>query len=893
MFNFENEIKNWKKSLRKNPSLEDGYIEELESHLRDKIEDYINKGMTEEEAFEKAKKKMGDTEKIGIEFFKTNTTNKISKRPSLKSPKWMPALLSNYTKIAFRNIRRQKLFSLINIFGLALGMSCSILILLWVQNELSYDRFNKKADRIYRLYGDLTLGGALRSSPLVGPPVAPALKQAFPEVENTVRMSTFDPITAKYEDKEFREDNIIYSDNSIFEIFTLPFIHGNPSTALKTRYSIVLTNQTAKKYFGSKNPLGKSLKFSDGHDYTITGVIKDVLQNSHFTFDILCSFETWIIQNEDAAKSWGNMGQTAYILTKPGIDFKVLEKKFEPVVEKNLGARIKRVGASFKLGLQPLLRIHLFSNFENDMAKLGNIAYVYLFSGIAFFILFIACINFVNLSTARYSNRALEVGLRKTLGASRESLIMQFLGETILVTFIAALLGLIFTIIGLPFLESLTGEKYRYLLLLQPLFLIGTALSILGIGIIAGAYPAIFLSAFQPVKTLKGNLKKGAGGSVFRRVLVVSQFSISIALIVGTLIIYSQLQFIKNKNLGFNKNQVLTLPYPQNDQNLSMNSLRQELTSVPGVVNVGFSSYLPGTGFNMRDFRPEGRTNEESILMQQMSIGTNLLSALGIEITKGRNFSAAMQTDLQGAVIINETTANLLGWKDPIGKLLFTSSRGANRQSTETQMKVVGVVKDFHTLSMHNKIEPLVIYYNQSGFSVIAIKLSASNISGTVSKLRNRWASLFPGQTFDYAFLDEAFDNLYRSEEQMNEIFFSFSLIAILISCLGLFGLATYLTERRAKEVGIRKVMGASMSGILILLSKDFTKWVLIANIIAWPISYYFMNKWLQEFAYRITITFWPFLFSGLIALLIAVLTVSYQSIKAALSNPVKSLRYE
>lgn len=802
-------------------------------------------------------------------------------------------MLKNYLKIALRNFRRQKLFSLINIFGLALGIACTILILLWVENELSYDHFNQKADRIYRLYGDLTLGGSLRSAPLIGAPVAPALKQAFPEVENTVRMSAFGSVSAKHEDKEFKEDNIIYSDNSIFEIFTLPFINGDPATALSARFSIVLTDQTAKKYFGSKNPLGKTLRFSDGHDYTITGVIKDVPQNSHITFDIICSYDTWIFRNENAAESWGNMGQTAYILAKPGVDFKALEKKFESVVEENLGSRIKRVGATFKLGLQPLLRIHLFSNFENDTAKIGSIAYVYLFSGIAFFILFIACINFVNLSTARYSNRALEVGLRKTLGASRKSLVMQFLGETIFVTSFAAILGLVFAFISLPLLSSLTEEKYSLGLLVQPLFFLGIVFSILVIGIIAGVYPAIFLSAFQPVKILKGNLKRGAASSVFRRILVVGQFSISIALIVGTLIIYNQVQFVKNKNLGFNKEQVLTLPYPQNSHGLSENSLRQELTSVTGVLNAGFSSYLPGTGFNMRNFRPEGRTEEESILMQQLSIEPNLLPTLGIEITEGRNFSTTMQTDLQDAVIINEITANRLGWKDPIGKLLFTTGRGVDGQPTELQLKVVGVVNDFHTLSLHSKIEPLVIFYNQSGFSSIAIKLSSGKISETVSKLRNRWETLFPDQPFDYAFLDESFNNLYRSEEQMDKIFFSFSLLAILISCLGLFGLATYLTERRTKEVGIRKVMGASLSGILFLLSKEFTKWVLIANVIAWPIAYYFMNEWLKEFAYRINITLWPFLFSGLIALLIAVLTVSYQSIKAALAIPVKSLRYE
>ncbi len=802
-------------------------------------------------------------------------------------------MFRNYFKVAIRNIIHQKGYSFINIFGLATGVASCILIMVWVQNELSYDSFHLKADRIYRLYGDLTLGGNLRSQPIVGAPVAPALQQALPEVENTVRMSPFNSITAKYGEKEFRENNIYYADNSIFEVFTLPLIIGNPSTALTTRYSIVLTEKIAYKYFGEENPLGKSLRFSDGRVYTVTGVMKDVPHNSHFTFDILCSYETWIIWNEQEANSWGWMEQATYLLTTPGIDFKTLEKKFEPIVYENLGAKIKQVGATFRIGLQPLSKIHLFSNFEDDTAKIGNIMYVYLFSGVALFILFIACINFVNLSTARYSNRALEVGLRKTLGASRNSLIRQFLGETIVVTFFAVILGYLFALILLPVLKSLTGQELSYWWLVQPLFLFALILSVLGIGVFAGAYPAIFLSSFQPVKTLKGHLKRGAASSVFRRILVIGQFSISIALIAGTLIIYDQLQFVRNKHLGFNKDQVLTLQYPNNYQNWSVNSLRQELTSIPGVMNVGFSSNVPGAGFDMRNFRPEGRTDDESILMQQLDIEPNLLPTLGIEIIKGRNFSTTIPTDPLEAVLINETTAKQLGWNDPVGKSIFIRGSGPDGKPTNIQKTIIGVVKDFHTLSLHKKIEPLTIFHNQSGFSVIVIKLSAGTISETVSKLRKKWESLFPDQPFNYAFLDESFDNLYKSEEQMNKIFTSFSFIAIIISCLGLFGLAAYMTEKRTKEVGIRKVVGASVLGILLLLSKEFTRWVLIANVIAWPVAYYFMNKWLQSFAYHVDINVGIFVLSGLIALFIAWITVSYQSFKIACLNPVDSLRYE
>ncbi|UCE18536.1 MAG: ABC transporter permease [Gemmatimonadota bacterium] len=802
-------------------------------------------------------------------------------------------MFQNYLKVAIRNIVRQKGYSFINIFGLAVGIACCILIMVWVHNEVSYDGFHQKADRIYRLYGDLTLGGNLRSQPIVGAPVAPALQQAFPEIENTVRMSPFDAITAKYGDIEFRENNIYYADNSFFEVFTLPLIIGDPATALTTRYSIVLTEKIAHKYFGEEDPLGKSLRFSDGRVYTVTGVMKDIPPNSHFTFDILCSYETWIIWNEQEASSWGWMEQTTYILTAPGVDFKTLEKKFEPVVYENLGSRIEKVGATFRIGLQPLSKIHLYSNFEDDPAKIGNIMYVYIFSGVALFMLLIGCINFVNLSTARYSSRALEVGLRKTLGASRNSLVQQFLGETILVTFFAVILGYLFVLMLLPALKSMTGQELSYWLFLQPQFLFVLMFSVLGIGVFAGAYPAIFLSSFQPVKTLKGHLKMGAASSVFRRILVVGQFSISIALIVGTLIIYDQLQFVRNKHLGFNKDQVLTLPYPNDSQNWSVHSLRHELSSIPGVMNVGFSSNVPGTGFDMRNFRPEGRTDDESILMQHFSIEPNLLPTLGIEIMKGRNFSTTIPTDHVEAVLINETTAKQLGWNDPIGKSIFIRGRGSDGQPTEFQKRIVGVVKDFHSLSLRKKITPLVIFNNQSGFSVIAVKLSGSAISETVSRLREKWESLFPDQPYNYAFLDESFDNLYKSEEQMNTIFTSFSFIAIIISCLGLFGLAAYMTEKRRKEVGIRKVMGASVSGILFSLSKEFTRWVLIANIIAWPVAYYFMDKWLQLFAYHVDINVGIFVLSGLIALFIAWITVSYQSLKIARTNPVDDLRYE
>lgn len=799
-------------------------------------------------------------------------------------------MLKNYFKIAFRNIRRQKGYSFINIFGLAAGVASCLLIMLWVKNELGYDTFNQKADRIYRLYSDLTLGGNLRSFPIVGAPVGPALKETFPEVKNFVRMSKRKEIAVITGNNSIREENVFFADNSIFEVFSFPLISGDPATALATKYSIVLSERTAKKYFGKENPVGKTLRFSDGHDHTITGVMKDIPSNSHFDADILCSYETWIDWNPDLVKSWGQMDQTTYILTAPDIDGKVLEKKLEPYIYDVFGSKVELVGGKFRLGLQPLLDVHLYSNFENDDVKTGNITYIYLFSSAALFILLIACINFVNLSTARYSNRALEVGLRKTLGASRSSLVKQFLGETILVTFISVMLGLLIAILMIPFLESMTGQSINYWFIAQPQFLTSLILSIPIIGVLSGLYPAVFLSSFMPIKTLKGQLKSGAASSVFRRVLVIVQFSISIVLIVWTINIYQQLQYMRNKNLGFNKDQILTLKYPTN---ITMNSLRQELLSVEGVINAGVSTELPGVGIDMRNFRPEDWATDESVLMQQLTIEPNFLATLGIEIIEGRNFSEEMQTDQNESILINETVARQLGWEDPVGRSLYISGRGADGQIREFQEKIIGVVKDFHTESLHKKIDPLVVFYNQNGGGVISLKLTAGKIAETVSALRNKWESMFPDQPFNYTFLDETFDSQYKSEEQMNKIFTSFSFIAILISCLGLFGLAAYMTEKRTKEVGIRKVLGATVPGILFLLSKEFTRWVLIANIISWPVAYYLMNNWLQTFAYHVDLTIWIFLISGLIALLIAWLTVSYQSFKIARTNPANSIRYE
>jgi putative ABC transport system permease protein len=787
-------------------------------------------------------------------------------------------MFKNYLKTAWRNIVRHKGYSFINIFGLAVGIACCILIMVWVQNELSFDRFNSKADRIYRLYHELTLNSQTRTAPVASAPMAPALRQSFPEVENAVRITSIGNTTVKFGEREFREDQVYLADNSIFEVFSLPMVQGDAKAALAAAYSAVISEKTAQRYFGAENPLGKLLKFGDGHEYAITGVIKNVPANSHINFDILCSFASWIAENKQESEMWARIGIFTYVLLKPGTDWKSFTAKMDRLVEEKIGKDLKRVGGSMKFFLQPLMRIHLHSNFEFDIANIGDIKTVYLFSGVALFILLIACINFINLATARYANRALEVGLKKTLGASRGSL--------------AVLLACLFAALALPLLGSVSGQEFSPAIFLQPLYLFGFILFALMVGVLAGGYPAFFLSSFDPVQTLKGKLKAGAASSIFRRILVVGQFTISIALVIGTLTIFEQLRFIRNKHLGFNKEQVLVISLPRNG-NISPATVREEIAATPGVDRAGLSAEVPGTGFSMTNFTPEGRTDKEALLMQMMEVDEQFLPALGMKIAKGRNFSKEMKTDAAEALLINETAAAQLGWPDPIGKSLSRPSIDANGQRTTISRKIVGIVKDFHSLSLHQKIDPLVIANSAKNFALVSVRISSKNTQAIISKLKEKWQRLFPNMAFDSFFLDEAFGRMYQTEERFNKIFTSFSVLAILISCLGLFGLAAYMTEKRTKEVGIRKVLGASTWQIMMLLSNEFSKWVLAANIIAWPLAYYFMSRWLQTFAYRTTIGIDVFFFSGLAALAIALLTVGYQSVKAARRNPVDSLRYE
>jgi putative ABC transport system permease protein len=798
-------------------------------------------------------------------------------------------MFKNYLHIALRNLKKHKGYSLINILGLAIGMACCILITSYVLYELSYDRYHENADRIYRLKCDAQIGGNHLHLPKSSPPMGEYMVENFPEVSNAVRIRELGTVPVKYRENLYYEDQIFFADNSIFDIFTFPLLNGNPETALKTAYSVVLTEDASRKYFGNEDPIGKVLTIDEDADFTVTGVLSNVPRNSHFVFDMLCSFETYAQNNRLNMLNWLFLNNYTYILLEKGYEPGALEQKFPDMIEKNAGNMLKAVKGDITLSLQPLTSIHLHSRLEQEISATSSIANVYIFSAIALFILFIACLNFMNLSTARSAKRAQEVGMRKVLGAHRARIVRQFISESLIYSLIGCVFALLFVEIVLPLFRSLSGIALS-INYLENLWLIPGLISLtLFVGLAAGSYPAFFLSSFQPIRVLKGSLKTGTANAHFRGVLVVVQFTISIVLIIGTIIIFSQLNYMRNTALGFEKEQILIIPISDESTVKSLAPLKEDVKNYPGIINVAASSHVPGQTTYYNPFLPEGFTREEMPWMGQLNVDCDFIPTMGIELLAGRNFSSELETDQRLSVIINETAAKRFGWEDPVGKTIgtFTSATAMMKRT------VIGVVKDFHIESLHKEIGPLLITNNPEWLNSLSVRLSPHNIPETLGFLSKKWRQYNPLRPFQYSFLDESFDAQYRADERLSQIFSYFSILAIFIACLGLFGLASYTAEQRTKEIGIRKILGASISGIVKLLTEEFSRWVLFANIIAWPVAYFAMRKWLQGFAYRTSIGFLTFVWSALIALSIALLTVSYQALKAAKANPVKSLRYE
>jgi putative ABC transport system permease protein len=797
-------------------------------------------------------------------------------------------MFKNYFKIALRNLLRHKGYSFINIAGLAVGITCCLLILLFVQDELSYDRYHEKADRIYRLVVENEAEGRVFQNALSSAPMVPALLRDYPEIESAAR---FYPVEASvmvsYGEKRFYEERFFYADAAAFEIFTFPFIKGDPKTALKEPNTVVLTEAMARKFFGEENPLGKILKVDLQRDYLVTGVIKNIPNNSHLQFDFLASFQSLESILGEALQSWTYNPFFSYLVLPRDYPHRELDQKIASLFEKNIGEQLQSLGWRLQPYLQPLTDVHLHP-LGNELYAQGDIRYVYIFSAIALFILVIACINFMNLATARSEMRSREVGMRKILGSQQRQLVAQFIGESVLMALIATLIAVVLIELILPSFNAIANRElaidYRNNLLLVA----GLLALTLFVGVLAGSYPAFFLSAIKPLEVFKSRTATGWRGFLSRKALVVFQFGISIILMIGTVVVYNQLDYLRNKKLGYNQEQVIVVPIKGAGLLEQRQVLKHALLQNSAVSRMTFTSRYPGIGtfgtVARRPDRPEVQVTDMKVLLNDF----DYIETLDIALAAGRSFSRQMDADTTRDLIINETAARALGWNTPQEAVGKTVNYFRNRSGT-----VIGVVKDFHFQTLHMGMQPLMMVFAPDGYGYAMVRIAAHDIGGTLEHVKRAWTAFAPQWPFEYLFLDDNFGKQYEAEQRLGKIFGAFGGIAIFIACLGLFGLASFTAGRRTREIGIRKVLGATASGIVHLLSREFLKLVLVANVIAWPVAYFAMNKWLQSFAYRIDIGWWIFALAGGLALLIALLTVSTQAIKAALANPVEALRYE
>ena len=814
-------------------------------------------------------------------------------------------MIKNYFKIAFRNLWKNKGYSAINIFGLAVGLATCLLIILYITDELGYDRFYKNADRIYRINSDLRIGGGNLHFTQTSDMMGQLLKKDYPQIEEYTRIYTSDGDKLIKKGNDFiNEKNAASVDSTFFSVFSMPAIEGDTKTALNEPNAVVVTESTAKKYFGvSTNILGKTIEIKNGQTtrpYKVTAVIKDMQHNSHFNFDFLFSMKNVDYQ-------WGQLTSHnfhTYLLLKPGTDYKAFEKNFEQYIVKyvlpeakrfmniNSMEEFRKAGNMIEYSLIPLTKIHLYSDYSFEITPSGNIQYVYIFAAVALFILVLACINFMNLSTARSTNRAKEVGIRKVLGTERKTLIAQFLVESTITACISLCIAIVIAYFVLPLFNNVATKSLSVSDLLNVKILPFLILLPFLVGLLAGSYPAFFLSNFKPIVVLKGNTNTGFKKSNLRNVLVVFQFATSIMLIIATIIVYNQLNYIQTTKLGFNKDQVLVIDgaYALNN---NAQAFKNDILAMKGVSSGTMSAYIPVSNSSRSDntYSKEAVMDTKSLIdMQTWTIDYDYLKTMGMEIVKGRNFSKDFGTD-SSARLITETTAKLLGYSDPIGKKIYVPSDTPGDNSM-VPLEIIGVVKDFHFESLRQNIGPLCMRLGNST-GLASFKITTANAPDLIRQIETKWKALAPGLPFSYRFLSESFDEMYRSEQRAGSIAIVFAILAVLIACLGLFGLVTFMAEQRTKEIGVRKVLGASVTNVVALLSKDFLLLVLIACVFAFPLAWWAMHKWLMDFAYRVNIKWWVFVVAAIAALLIALIAISFHSIKAAIANPVKSLRTE
>jgi putative ABC transport system permease protein len=795
-------------------------------------------------------------------------------------------MFRNYLKIAFRNLWKRRTFSLINILGLTVGMTACFLIFLYVRFELSYDSFHSRADRIYRMVCDIkTPTSVIRAD---GPafPVLPNIKNEFPELESAVRLVESSLLLRKA-DIKFQEEHSLFADPAFFQMFDFTLLQGDPKTVLKDPFSIVFSETTAKKYFGTANPIGQTLLLTGrGWPVKVTGLMKDIPENSHIRGDIIVSMST---ETENLNKGleeqweWTSYHPESYLLLKPNTDIHALQARFPAFMEKREGEEMRKQQMYSSLYLEPIKDIYLYSTRNGN--KTINSKNVYLFSFIAAIILLIACINFVNLTTARSAERVKEVGIRKVVGALRPELARQFIGESVLLCLIAFLLTILFSAGLIPEFNELSGKTISRGIFEHPSYIFFLFLAAVSIGLLAGFYPALVLSSLKPSAVLKGRFITSVRGSMLRKGLVLVQFSLSIGFIIMTLVVYNQLNYMRDQNLGFSKDQMMVI---NTEGDPGKTAFQHSLKGVPGVLSTSLASSVPGSDNPVIHTEIENNKGVMQVApMDLYFVDWDYVSQYKIAIAAGRSFSRDFQTDTTQAMLINETAAKMFGFHSPEQAI----GRRFNQYGREGQ--IIGVMKDFHFRSLQQEIKPLSMRIEPDGCYLVSVKVSAVHLPNILTSIENKWKAAIPHRPLIYYFLDEFFDQQYRSDERFGKLFLYFAALAIFISCMGLLGLSSYNTIQRTREIGVRKVMGASVPDIINLLSKDFIKPVVISFIIASPIAWWFMHEWLLDFAYRVKISWWVFLTAGLLALMIAVFTISFQAIKAALANPVNSLKTE
>ena len=814
-------------------------------------------------------------------------------------------MYKNYLLVAWRNLRSNKLFSFISIFGLALGMTCCFLILLYVRNELSYDRFQKKADRIYRMTYLPKFAGLTKALPLLPPPAAPLLSNFFPEVEESARL--FNRTAAMAEGKrKFPEARFYFADPAILKIFTFDFQEGSPEQALTHTFSVILTAKTARKYFGKEPALGHTLMLDGKYPLLVTGVVADFPDNSHLHMDLITNYETMFASLPEEGRknlqaNWIISHSPTYVLLRTGADPQKVDARFPAFLSKYAPAAYS---GKIEYSLQPLLAIHLHSDLLSEPDPVGNIMYVYIFTGIAVITLLIAGINFVNLSTARSLRRAREVGMRKVLGAEKRQLIGQFLGEALLLSLLAFGLSLILLVLSLPAFNELAQKNFTLSAIFSDGPMLSAFVSIFFLtGVLAGLYPAFFLSGYRPTETLKGGFSGGKSrGGVLRHGLLIFQFTASVALIISTLVVYRQLAFVRNMDLGFKKDFVLILPFknwnintifdmPDDTLVQRLQAFRQTVLADPQVRDVALSDFNPGQGAVRRVVIPEGFTVSDNLFTLNIKADYNFIPTYGIKLIAGRNFSPSYGADTANGFIINETSIKQYHWGSPqqaLGKRISILRKGDKKIKPGT---IIGVVKDFHSESLLQPMDAMLMDVDFSGMSNFSVRIAPDQPQQTVSFLEKNWNLFFPQKDFVYTWLDQDLINQYADDQRTGMIIGYFSGLAIFISCLGLFGLIALAGQQRIREIGIRKVLGASVPGIIVLVARKYLALVVIAVLIASPLAWLMMRQWLMHFAFRIDISWWIFALAGLTAIFIAAVTVSYQVIRVAGANPMKSLR--